>query len=134
MDPVASGVHSALMPKLSASVIAFLLVACSSYQLVEVQAVDTLYFGTSRPGGVVSDAEWRSFVNDAISREFPGFTEWNAVGHWRGAEEQTHVVQIAHLDRHANDEHIIRIINEYKKRFQQESVLWIRSRGLVAPD
>ena len=114
-------------------VVALFLVACSSYQFVEVQAIDTLYFGTARPGGVVTDAEWRSFVNEVITPEYPGFTKWNATGHWRGAEEATHVVQIAHLDRRGNDERIIRIINEYKRRFQQDSVLWIRGRGLVAP-
>lgn len=121
------------MRRLSASVVFVVLVACSSYQLVEVQDVDTLYFGTSRPGGVVSDAEWRAFVDEVITPQYPGFTEWNAVGHWRGAEEPTHVVQIAHLNRRGNDERIIRIVNEYKRRFQQESVLWIRGRGLVAP-
>lgn len=101
--------------------------------LQEVQDVDALYFGTSRPGGTVSDAEWRAFVAEAITPVWPGFTEWTAVGHWRGVEEVTHVVQIAHLSRRGNDEQIIRIINQYKRRFQQESVFWIRTPGLVAP-
>jgi uncharacterized protein DUF3574 len=111
----------------------FLLVACSTIQIREVHDVDTLYFGTSRPGGVVTDAEWKMFVDDVITPAYPGFTEWKAVGHWRTAEEATHVVQIAHLSRRANDQQIIHIIDEYKKRFQQESVFWIRTRGLVAP-
>ncbi|HSP13407.1 MAG TPA: DUF3574 domain-containing protein [Thermoanaerobaculia bacterium] len=111
-----------------------LLVACGSMQLVEVQDVDTLYFGTSRAGGVVTDAEWKAFVDEMITPAYPGFTEWNATGHWRGAEEKTYVVQIAHLSRRRNDQQILRIINEYKKRFQQESVFWIRGRGLVAPE
>jgi hypothetical protein len=102
-------------------------------QLQEVQDVDTLYFGTSRPGGVVSDAEWKTFVDEVITPAYPGFTDWKAVGHWHGAEESTHIVQIAHLSRRGNDERIIRIINDYKRRFQQESVLWIRTPGLVAP-
>ncbi len=121
------------MRRVSASVAFVLLVACSGYQLVEVQDVDTLYFGTSRPGGVVSDTEWKTFVDEVITPAYPGFTEWKAVGHWRGAEEPSHVVQIAHLSRRAQDERIIHIISEYKRRFQQESVLWIRGRGLVAP-
>ena len=103
-------------------------------QLVEVQDIDTLYFGTSRPGGgVVSDSEWKTFVAEVITPEYPGFTEWTAIGHWRGAEEATHVVQIAHPSRRHNDESILRIIREYKRRFQQESVFWIRGRGLDAP-
>ncbi len=102
-------------------------------QLVEVQDVDTLYFGTARTGGAVTDAEWKTFVDEIITPAYPGFTEWNATGHWRGAEEKTHVVQIAHLSRRRNDEQVLRIIKEYKRRFQQDSVFWIRGRGLVAP-
>jgi hypothetical protein len=119
--------------RLSASFAFLLLVACSSMQLQEVQDVDMLYFGTARPGGVVSDAEWKTFVDEVITPAYPGFTEWKAIGHWRGAEETTHVVQIAHLSRRRNDEQVMGIIKEYKRRFQQESVLWIRSPALVAP-
>ena len=104
-----------------AAFLALFLAACSTYQIVEVQDVDTLYFGTNRPSGTISDAEWRSFVNDVLTPVFPGFTEWNASGHWKGSEEATHVVQI------------IRIISEYKRRYDQEAVLWLRGRGLVAP-
>jgi uncharacterized protein DUF3574 len=120
--------------RLSASLLCVLLVACGSMQLVEVQDVDTLFFGTSKPGGAVTDPEWKQFVSEVISPAYPGFTEWNATGHWRGGEELTHVVQIAHLSRRRNDEQILRIIKEYKRRFQQESVFWIRGRGLVAPE
>jgi uncharacterized protein DUF3574 len=112
-------------------VFVFLLVSCASMQLQEVQDVHTLYFGTARPGGVVSDAEWSAFVEEVITPEFPGFTEWKAMGHWKGVAEDTHVVQIAHLSRRESDQRIIRIIEEYKTRFDQEAVLWIRAPGLV---
>ena len=105
-----------------------LFVACATSS-----EVDTLYFGTARANGVVSDAEWKTFVAEVIAPIFPGFTEWNATGHWRGAEEATHVVQIVHLPRQANDHDITRIISEYKRRFDQESVFWVRGRGFVAP-
>jgi Protein of unknown function (DUF3574) len=119
-----------------AAPLAFLVfVSCATMQLhlVEVQQIDTLYFGTSRSNGVVSDAEWKTFVAEVITPAYPGFTEWNAIGHWRGAEEATHVVQIAHPSRSRNDESVLRIINEYKRRFQQESVFWIRGKGFAAP-
>lgn len=102
-------------------------------RLAEVQEIDTLYFGTSRSNGVVSDAEWKTFVAEVITPAYPGFTEWNAIGHWRGAEEATHIVQIAHPARPRNNDSVLRIINEYKRRFQQESVFWIRGKGLAAP-
>ena len=103
-------------------------------QLAEVQQIDMLYFGTARPDGVVSDAEWKAFVAEVITPAFPGFTEWNAVGHWRGVEEATHVVQIAHPSRPGNDESVLRIINEYKRRFRQQSVFWVRGKGLAAAE
>ena len=110
------------------------LVSCASIQLQEVQDVDTLYFGTNRPGGVVTDAEWKAFVSEVITPEYPGFTEWSATGHWRSQEEATHIVQIAHLSGREHDQRILRIIAEYKRRFDQESVFWIRHPGLVAPE
>ena len=113
--------------------LAIFLTACTSMQLVEVQDVDTLYFGMNRPGGVVSEAEWKTFVAEVIVPEFDGFTEWSATGHWKGNEEPSRVVQIAHLARRGNDERILRIINEYKKRFDQEAVFWVRGQGLVSP-
>ena len=119
------------MQRLSAALLALTLLACGSIRLQEVQDIDTLYFGTARPGGAVSHAEWHQFVEEVVTPQFPGFTEWDAMGHWQGSEELTHVIQIAHLSRRGNDEAINRVISEYKKRFQQQSVLWIRGRGLV---
>src|SRR6476661_2341246 len=110
-----------------------LLLSCATVQLqlAEVQEIDTMYFGTGRMNGVVSDTEWKAFVADTITPAFPGFTEWSAVGHWRGTEEATHVVQIAHPSRPGNDEKIVKIMNEYKRRFQQQSVFWVRGKGLA---
>jgi hypothetical protein len=106
-----------------------IFVACSS--LVEVQQRDTLYFGTAKPGGVVSEIEWRAFVNDVITPRFDGHTEWLAEGHWKGAKEATHVVEIVHPPRAENDRKIGEIIAEYKRRFQQEAVLLVRERALA---
>src|SRR5436190_2037635 len=115
---------------LSATLLLF-LVACSSLQLVEVQKCDTLYFGTARPGGVVSDAEWKAFVDEVITTRFPGFTEWNGEGHWQREHEATHIVQIVHKSRSANDHLVGEIIDAYKSRFKQEAVFWVRTRALA---
>jgi hypothetical protein len=117
--------------RLSASLAFALVVACGSIQLREVQQCDTLYFGTARPGGVVSDAEWRAFVEEIITPRFPGFTEWNAEGHWKREHESTHVVQIVHPPRGENNRLIEEIIAAYRTRFQQEAVFWLRDKVTI---
>ncbi len=115
----------------SALVALTLLVACGSVHLVEVQQIDTLYFGTARPGGVVSDAEWKGFVEEVITPRFPGFTEWSATGHWQGKREASHVVEMTHPQGGENDRKIAEIIDAYKTRFQQQAVFWVRERGVA---
>jgi hypothetical protein len=117
------------------SLIAFLvlfLTACSNLQLIEVQQSDFLYFGTGRVNAApVSDEEWRAFVDEVISPRFPGFTDWVAEGHWKSERERTHVVQLIHKRRGEENRKIGEIIVEYKRRFQQEAVLWVRTDALA---
>lgn len=107
------------------------LVAASCGTLAEVQDRDTLYFGTVRPGGVVTEAEWRAFVDEVITPRFEGFTEWNAEGYWKSQREASHVVEILHPHRPGDDAKLLAIISEYKKRFAQETVLLVHGRATV---
>ena len=116
----------------SAPLLVLFLAACGSMQLIEVQQSDVLYFGTSRAAApAVSDAEWRAFVEEVITPRFPGFTEWMAEGHWKSDVERTHVVQIIHKRRPGEERKVAEIAAEYKRRFQQEAVLWIRTDALA---
>jgi hypothetical protein len=90
---------------------------------------DVLYFGSSRPGGVVSAAEWSAFLRDEVTPRFPsGFTAWDAAGQWRSARgsidrEDSHVVSIVHPADARSDESVRGIVAAYKGRFAQEAVL-----------
>jgi len=91
-----------------------------------------LYFGLSKPGGgVVSDGEWKVFLAEVVTPRFPdGLTVYDASGQWRGqsgelTREQTRVVVIVHERSSARASAIREVIAEYKKRFGQESVLWV---------
>lgn len=101
--------------------------------------VDRLYFGTERPGGVVTDADWEAFVGDAIATRFPaGFTTWDAMGGWRGADgralrEASHVLEVMHPAGGREDAAIDATIAAYKARFDQEAVLRVRSRACAGP-
>lgn len=102
----------------------FLAVACSATLYVR-QESDTLYFGTAKPdGGAVTPAEWQQFVREVIAPRFAGFTVLEAEGEWKGKPEATHVVVIVHPA--GSEQQIVEIIDEYKRRFQQESVMQVR--------
>lgn len=99
---------------------------------------ERLYFGTQRPAGVVSGAEWSAFVDEVVAAAFPdGFTAWDAAGGWRGADgrplrEASHVVEIVHPAGTATDTAIAKVIADYKTRFDQEAVMQARVPACVA--
>lgn len=93
-----------------------------------------LYFGRHRPdGGAVDDAQWRAFVDDVLTPRFPdGLTIMSATGQWRGGNgaierEPSEVVTILHAGDATARRAIDEVIDEYRRRFAQESVL--RERG-----
>jgi uncharacterized protein DUF3574 len=110
--------HSNHVRRLASVALLFGL-ACASYA---PRQCDTLYFGTAKPdGSAVTASEWTAFVADTITPRFPGFTEWEADGHWKSEHERTHVVVIIHAS--SEEAAIAQIIEVYKKRFRQEAVL-----------
>src|SRR2546425_4205471 len=103
----------------------FLTIACTATLYVR-QESDTLYFGTAKPdGSVVTESDWQQFLRDSVTPRFSGFTHWEAFGSWKGTSEETRVLVIIHPA--GQEAAIQKIIDEYKKRFAQESVLRVRS-------
>lgn len=99
---------------------------------------DTLYFGRAIPaGGQVSDAQWTAFLDATVTPAFPqGLTVTDAVGQWRGASgsvvrEPSKLVVLLHPRSAKDDEAIAGIIDTYRKRFGQESVLQERQSACV---
>jgi hypothetical protein len=89
-----------------------------------------LFFGLSRPGGVVSEAEFKAFVDTRVTPRFPdGLTLISGIGQFRGAN-QTIIVEgskqlillYPRQDAEANRK-IEQIRSDYKQTFQQQSVL-----------
>ncbi|WP_158267532.1 DUF3574 domain-containing protein [Adhaeribacter arboris] len=96
----------------------------------EQWVLDRLYFGRSMPNGKeVSEKDWSLFVDQVITPRFPdGLTLLDAEGQWQEEDgaiirESTFILEIVHPESKADDEKLDTIIAEYKKRFQQESVL-----------
>jgi hypothetical protein len=95
---------------------------------------DVVYFGRNRPGGgIVSDPDWRRFLDEAVTARFPhGLTVVDATGQWRGQsgvveQERSEIVTVFHSGDAASRQAIADIAAEYKRRFQQEAVLRERS-------
>lgn len=97
---------------------------------------EELYFGSDIPtGGIVSDSLWEDFVNSEIVSRFPdGFTTLPAMGRYKYKtgeikKEPTRIIIIYYPPQLSSDSAKIQeIIELYKKKFVQESVLRVRSR------
>jgi len=99
---------------------------------------DTLYFGSSIPGGGdVGSNEWADFESTVLAREFPqGFTVFDSHGAWRGengdtVRERGHVVVLVHANNAAAESAVRRIIERYRATFHQEAVLRERTIACV---
>lgn len=103
--------------------------------------LDRLYFGRAMPnGGEVSEDGWRTFLRESITSRFPdGLTYWPADGQWRDSagviiRERSFVLELLHDGAPARDSAIRIIITDYRSRFQQEAVLWMRGGVTVRFD
>jgi hypothetical protein len=98
----------------------------------------TLYFGTTRPRGSVSELEWQIFLRDEVTRRFPeGLTVWDAQGQWKNSmgfidQERSKVLLLVHPDSTTARASVQEVIAVYRKLFDQESVLWETARVCVA--
>lgn len=108
-------------------------------ETASVWVLDRLYFGRSMPNGEeVSEEAWNQFVDEVVTPRFPdGLTLWHAEGQWQDAsgviiQEATFILEVAHEDNPASDTQVDEIIEEYKVRFQQESVLRVTEQIEVA--
>ncbi|MDE2900922.1 MAG: DUF3574 domain-containing protein [Chloroflexota bacterium] len=89
-----------------------------------------LYFGRNSGGGeVVSDEEWRIFVRDVVTPNFPeGLTVLDGEGQWQTAmgdverERSKVLVVLAPLDGDAPGK-LATVAEGYKAHFDQESVI-----------
>jgi hypothetical protein len=92
--------------------------------------LERLYFGRNiGDTAVVTDSAWKLFVREVLTPAFPeGSTVWEAAGQWSAPDgsqvrEQSFVVELLHLVTPDVEARVQRVINTYKVRFAQQSVL-----------
>lgn len=99
---------------------------------------ELLYFGTEKPGGVVTPEEWSVFLAKTVTPRFPqGLTVWQGAGQWQSAagqltREPSFVLNVHHPDTEAAERAVREIMAEYKSRFRQEAVLRVKSLACVS--
>ena len=93
-----------------------------------------LFMGlNSQSGEVVADAAWAAFLEDSVTPRFPdGLTVFDARGQWRNSEglvlkERSKVLVILAPPGEDGMRLTGEIADEYKLRFNQESVLRVVS-------
>ena len=89
-----------------------------------------VYFGRDKPGGEVTEAEWRRFLDELLSPSFPdGLTVLDAEGRWRDPRngtllgERTKLVLIVAPDGTTARQAIEAATADYRRRFDQHTVL-----------
>ncbi len=112
---------------------------CSAAEREAGCAVATqLFFGLSRPDGTnVSEAEWQDFLAEIVTPRFPaGFTVSVAEGQWRSdataaiVRESSRILLIVRRDGE-DESGIAALIDAYKMRFRQESVLRLDVKSIA---
>jgi hypothetical protein len=92
--------------------------------------LERLYFGRNiGDSAVVSDSAWAVFIREVLTPSFPeGATVWDAAGQWRAPDgtmvrERGFVVELLHLVTPDVERRVQTVMDEYKHRFAQQSVL-----------
>lgn len=99
---------------------------------------EELYFGLSKPSGVVSETEWQQFLNAVMTPRFrEGLTVKDAYGQYMNksgklSQEKTKLVILIYENSLAKNQMVEEAIANYKRTFQQESVLRVTSNVNVS--
>ncbi|MBF0392226.1 MAG: DUF3574 domain-containing protein [Alphaproteobacteria bacterium] len=124
------------MKRIAAATLALTLAACQTPPPAEPDRVLVeLVFGTSIPGGgTVGEAEWRRYLDEVLARQTPGFTAIDCQGGWMddGKVQREGCKLVLVLAERPDLPAIAEAVAEYRRRFSQESVLWMQ-RPCPAP-
>ncbi len=90
-----------------------------------------LFFGTARPDGVVTEEQFRKFIDIEVTRRFPdGLTVLKGDGQFRGQDDViikeasfVLILLYPYEGSEKSSQRIQRIRDLYKEQFDQESVL-----------
>lgn len=99
---------------------------------------NSLYFGTGKTDGFITQTEWEEFLASTVTPQFPkGLTVIPATGQWQGTDgliikEPSYVLTLIHSGDTASEKAIVDIIQRYKQEFQQEAVMRVKQKVCIS--
>ena len=103
-----------------------------------IYARTELYFGLSKPNGVVTEEEFQNFINTEVTPRFPnGLTLLSGKGQFRDLtetliKEGTKLLILLYTFNNESSIAVEQIREAYKKKFQQESVIRVDEIACVS--
>ena len=104
----------------------------------ELFARTELFFGLSKPGGVVTEEEFKTFVDSKVTPRFPdGLTLLSGKGQFRDAagliiQEGSKLLISLYPFNKTRSTDVDQIRSDYKDAFQQQSVLRVDEQSCVS--
>ena len=91
-----------------------------NYFTIFIMKTYQVFLGTNKPtGGVVTTYEWSQFLKQIDATFTEGYTVQNAIGRWRGVNENTFLLTVITDELKT----LTSLCQTYKDLFNQESVL-----------
>ncbi|WP_165385871.1 DUF3574 domain-containing protein [Vibrio vulnificus] len=111
---------------LSLSVVLLILFTTIPIRAVAAEVYKVqLYFGLSIPGGgLVTSAQWDSFVSESIVPNFDGFNIIDSLGYWKGQPENSKIVTVILESNEVSKAETI--ARNYATLYHQDSVMLVR--------
>ncbi len=115
-----------------------LLAGCDDFREQPRLISARLSFGLADGGAEIPPAELDGFIDAVITPWFPGgATVYRAETRWQSPENKvllakSAVVELVYPDDQEHREHVLAIIDRYKQRFHQRSVLLVVTGGSLS--
>jgi Protein of unknown function (DUF3574) len=104
----------------------------------ELWARTELLFGLNRPGGTISQEQFENFLDHQVTPRFPdGLTVISGRGQFKGAsglteKEGSKLLILLYPYSRASSRKVERIREDYKRLFEQQSVLRVDAQSCVS--
>ena len=111
---------------------------CNKYLHGNIYSRTELYFGLSKPNGVVTEEEFQNFINTEVTPRFPnGLTLLSGKGQFKDSTgtitiEGSKLLILFYIFDTESNSRVEQIREAYKKTFQQESVMRADEQSCVS--